>query len=153
MRREKKTKVQFAASCPTEHSSPGGPGRPAPRSRYLPRPRQQAGRCSDRRQEHLPACDAGVGDIGNVEQAVQAPLVDEGSVGHEGANSTLDGLSLLHGFIAGLADSAGLLFENHPTIDNHILVCDFKLCDAAGDFSADQFSSSAASLVPLRLAA
>ncbi len=73
-----------------------------------------------------------------MEQAVDAAQVDECAVGHEGADGAGDGVAFLHGFTAGLADAAGLLFKNHAAIDDYVFVGDFELGDAAGDFSADQ---------------
>ena len=82
--------------------------------------------------------DAGVGDVGDVEQAVDAAEVDECAVGHEGADGAGDDVAFLHGFAAGLGEAAGLLFEDDAAIDDDVFVGDVELGDAAGDLGADQ---------------
>jgi hypothetical protein len=83
--------------------------------------------------------DAGVGDVADVEQAVDAAEVDECAVGHEGADGAGDDVAFLDGLIAaGLGAGAGLLFEHHAAIDDDIFIGDVELGDAAGDLGADQ---------------
>ncbi len=82
--------------------------------------------------------DAAVGDVADVEQAVDAAEIDEGSVGHEGADGAGERVAYLHGGVAGGAFGAGLLFEDDAAIDDDVFVGDFELGDAAVDLGADQ---------------
>ena len=71
-------------------------------------------------------------------KAVDAAEIDEGSIGHEGADGAGEGVAYLHGGVAGSAFSAGLLFEDNAAIDDYVFVGDVKLGDAAVDLGADQ---------------
>ncbi len=51
--------------------------------------------------------DAGVGDVADVEQAVDAADIDECAVGHEGADGAGDDVAFLHGRVAGPAGQRG----------------------------------------------
>src|SRR5271157_2969195 len=86
--------------------------------------------------------DAGVGNVADVEQAVDAAEVNECAVGHEGADRSGDRVAFLdrglEGVMTGLGEGAGLLFKNDAAIDNHVFVGDVELGDAAGDFGSDQ---------------
>ena len=67
-----------------------------------------------------------------------AAEVDEGAVGHEGADGAGDGVAFLDGGVAGCGLGAGLLFKNDAAIDDYIFVGDVELGDAAVDLGADQ---------------
>ena len=82
--------------------------------------------------------DAGVGDVADVQQAVDAAHVDECAVGHEGADGAGDDVALLHGLAAGRGDAARLLFEDDAAIDDDVFIGDVELGDAAVDLGADQ---------------
>ena len=82
--------------------------------------------------------DAGVGDVADVEQAVEAADVDERAVGHEGADGAGDGVALLERGAAAGERAAGLLFEDDAAIDDDVFIGDVELGDAAGDLGADE---------------
>ena len=82
--------------------------------------------------------DAAVGHIADVQQAIDAAQIDEGSVRHKAAYRAGDRITLLQGFVAGLGEPTGLLFKNHAAIDDYIFVGDVELGDAAGDLGSDQ---------------
>jgi hypothetical protein len=82
--------------------------------------------------------DAGVGDVADVEQAVDAAEVDECAVGHEGADGAGDGVAFLHGGAAAFEQAAGLLFKHDAAIDDYVFIGDVELGDAAGDLGADE---------------
>ena len=66
--------------------------------------------------------DAGMGDVADVEQAVDAAQVNECAVGHEGADCAGDDVAFLHGLILALQRDAGLLFEDDAAIDDDIFI-------------------------------
>ena len=84
------------------------------------------------------AGDARMGDVGDVQQAVEAADVDEGAVGHKGADGAGDDGALLQLLAASFAEAAGLLLEDDAAVYDHVLIHHVELGDAAGDFGADQ---------------
>ena len=82
--------------------------------------------------------DADVGDVADVQQAVDAAQVDECAVGHDAADRARDRIALLHRAAPDFREAPRLLFKNHAPIDNNIFVCDIELGDTAGDLRSHQ---------------
>src|ERR1035441_4196192 len=82
--------------------------------------------------------DAAVRDVADVEEPIDAAEIDEGSVGHEGADGAGNGVAFLHCGVARCGLGAGLFFKHYAAIDDYIFVGDFELGDAAVDLRADQ---------------
>src|ERR1035437_3117414 len=66
--------------------------------------------------------DAHVGDVGDMQQAVEAADVDESAVGHEGADGAGDDGAFLQLLAASIAEAAGLLFEDDTAIHDDVLI-------------------------------
>jgi hypothetical protein len=82
--------------------------------------------------------DAGVADIGDVQQAVDAAEVNKRAVGHERADGAGDGVALFERFATGSSDAARLLFEDDAAIHNDVFVRHIELGNAAVDLRADE---------------
>ncbi len=79
-----------------------------------------------------------MGDVADVEKAVDAAEVDECAVGHEGADGAGDDVAFFEGVAACGGDAAGLLFEDDAAIDDDVFIGDVELGDAAVDLGADE---------------
>ena len=77
-------------------------------------------------------------NVADVQQSVYAAEVDECAIRHEAANGAADGVAFLQGVVAGLENTAGLLFKHDAAIHDHIFIGDVEFGDAAVDLSPDQ---------------
>ena len=82
--------------------------------------------------------DAGVRDVADVEEAVDAAEVDERAVGGERADGAADDVAFGEVGVAALREGEGLLFGDDAAVDDYVFVGDIELGDAAGDFGADE---------------
>ncbi len=81
--------------------------------------------------------DAGPGDVGDVEQAVDTAEVDEGAVRCEVADGAGDDVAFAELGVTGLGGGERLLFQDSAAVDDDVFVGDVELGDEAGDLLAD----------------
>ena len=82
--------------------------------------------------------DATPGDVGHMQQAIDAADVDEGSVVHQVAHRAVDDVAFLDLGITALLRRALLIFQNDAAIDHQIFFGDVELGDAAANLLPDQ---------------
>src|ERR1035437_3483772 len=82
--------------------------------------------------------DAAPGDVGHMQQGIDAADIDEGAVIGQAAHRALHGLAFLDLGVALVLVGALFLFEDGAAVHHHIFIGDIELDDAAADFLADE---------------
>ncbi len=89
--------------------------------------------------EHIGgSVDATPGDVGHVQQAIDAADIDERAVVHQVANRAGDDFAFLDLGITQFLCGAIFFFEHDAPIDDHVLLGDIQLGDAAADLLVHQ---------------
>ena len=82
--------------------------------------------------------DAGVRNIRDMQQTVNASQVNKSAIRHQGPDGSCNGIAFFQSGVASCGYSARLLFQHHAPIDDNVFLHHIQFRNAAGNLRADQ---------------